>query len=196
MKPFVIFGDSLAVAYSEAAELRTDGMFVGGPLMGGRRFYDRHAWIEDGRLQVSKAFKPAYERFLTAAGETSFEDCVGRIVISLGMTSGPVFNGVDRFNGSHWSVFHRGAEPGGSKFYLSDGALRRIMADAQANILSIYEHGLTRGLFAAAFAPPPPPDHLSDKYGAHLVHEIARYVDGQMDQAALAMQKTFRHSAA
>ena len=29
-----------------------------------------------------------------------------------------------------------------------------------------------------------------------LPNEIAPYVDGQMDQAALAMQKTFRHSAA
>jgi len=79
-----------------------------------------------------------------------------------------------RRDGSHWSWYHRGED--NTKAYLSNVALRRIVRDAQSEILKIYEFGISHGLFVVGLAAPAPM-RSSDKYGRQPTRDLATYFE-------------------
>lgn len=172
MKPWVIFGDSHAGVLAQVAAERGDGLFVGGPLMGGSNFYLGRLAVAGERWVPAAGFEDKVGQFLAAAGASGFEDCAGRILISLGFTTGPLFNDRRFANDNAWRAFFRGPVVDPRKAYLSTGAMHRILRDAQAPILDLYRHALARGWLAAAIAAPPPPSDMAERYGKALTYEL------------------------
>ncbi|MCC6919399.1 MAG: hypothetical protein IT548_09350 [Alphaproteobacteria bacterium] len=172
MKPWIIFGDSHAGVLARAGAERGDGLFAGGPLMGGSNFYLGRLAAEGGRWVAAAGFEDKVGQFLAAAGVPDFESCAGRLLISLGFTTGPLFNDRRFANDNAWRSFFRGPVAPPNKAYLSTGAMHRIMRDAQAPILDLYRVALAQGWLAAAIAAPPPPSDMAERYGRALTYEL------------------------